>query len=76
MPEDGALGVFHFAGILAVIVIVAEKMQKAVHDKMRELVGERPMGLARLALNGLIRKHDVTEVIVRMVMEGVARLIR
>ena len=76
MSEDGALSVFHFAGILAVFVIIAEKMQEAVHDKMREMVGERPMGLARLAPDGLIRNHDVTEVIVPMVMEGIARLVR
>ena len=47
-------------------MIEAEEMQKAVHGEMREVVIERFILAARLALDGLVSEHDVAQMIMSL----------
>jgi hypothetical protein len=67
LPEDGALGILHFACILAAFMIIAEKMQETMHDKMGKMMRKRLMCVTRLAPDGLIRDYNVAQVIVRVI---------
>jgi len=59
--QNRAFGVLHLARVLVTFVVKAEKMQKAVDDEMREMMGERFVLAAGLPRNGLISEHDVAQ---------------
>ena len=49
------------ASAVAGLVVVAQQMQRAVHDEMRKMIGRRLLLRPRLAPHGLARQHDIAQ---------------
>src|SRR5277367_1185238 len=62
LPQNVAFGLFHFQRIRIALVIVADEMQKTMHGKMGNMMGERLVLAASLTLDRLEGEHDVAEV--------------
>ena len=58
-PQNLALEPLHLLGVFAALVIVAVEMQKTMHRKVGNMVGERLAFVTGLARDGLVGKHDV-----------------
>jgi hypothetical protein len=63
ITQDRTLGRLHAARLGLVSVIIAEKMQKAVHNQMGEVVIERFALAVSLAPDGFVGEHDVAQMI-------------
>ncbi len=59
--QDRALHCFHAARLRVIGVIIAEKMQEAVHRQMGEMVIELFTLAAGLAPDGLVSEYDVAQ---------------
>jgi hypothetical protein len=68
LPQDSALGIFHYKRPLSVLVVVAHQMQKTVHCKMGEMMSEGFALAPRLARYGFIGEHDIAEMLARGVL--------
>ena len=61
-PQNFPLQPFHRLGFRVVLVIVAEQVQQAVHDKVLNVMHGRNGALTRLAQNRLERQHQVAQI--------------
>ena len=67
--QDRALGPLHAARLSVAFVIIPEKVQKAVHRQMGEVMIERFALAMGLAPDGLVGEHDIAQVTARLVVQ-------
>ncbi len=63
MAEDFAFNAFHLKRVLGPCVIVSDQMQKAMDDKVGEMMSKRLSFRAGFASDGLAGENDVAEMI-------------
>jgi hypothetical protein len=63
IAQDIPFGRLHPPRLRIVHVIIAKKMQKAVHHEMAEMMVERLAVATRFAVDGFVSEHDVAQVV-------------
>ena len=56
--QQAGFGHFHAAGVAGMVVIVAQQMQRAMHDQMRQVMRHAPARRRRLAPDDAKRQHQ------------------